>query len=254
MTLPIIVAEPLPWATCVRQNATAIAVDSACAQRELLRSYLMSPGVPFESLPVLEWCLISAGCTDTEAAAKARQIVQDCESHQADELRRQEKEIIPSMTTMPIRRAAESLSPTTSPASLSIPSACSTLHSFATKVCAHTTINGQVSDLPCSTTTIATLECAATNVCMNDGSCRFRHDELTPSGVAVTILLSLVAGLTFAIFMVFYIRERLAKRKDRRDEVLGDVMLKQRAAMAENRDQNSYSDSDDNPFPGSRGD
>ncbi|KAI0150317.1 hypothetical protein GGR57DRAFT_472362 [Xylariaceae sp. FL1272] len=244
LVLPILAAEPLLWATCVRENAAAIAAGSACAEREILRSCLMSPSMLFESLPILEWCLTSAGCTTMEAAAEARQIVKDCtDSQQPDEFRRrQEGDAMPSITTMPMRRATESSNPTTSPASLDVPSVCSTSHFFATEVCTQTTIDdGQVSDLPCSTTTIATLRCAATNVCKKDGSCRFRHDELTPSGVVITIVLSLVVGLTFAVIMFFYIREKLAKRMFRREQALRDVMGKQKAAIAASREQN-YSD------------
>lgn len=92
--------------------------------------------------------------------------------------------------------------------------------------------------------------CAATNVCLEDGSCVFRDDHLTASGLVATI--ALAAALAFAVgtILVLYVRDKRDIRKKRleaeRAKIEAESRLLARKRDAENRDEYDSA----NPFAG----
>ncbi|KAI0453057.1 hypothetical protein F5B21DRAFT_308869 [Xylaria acuta] len=207
---------------CVRENAPMLAEAAACGDRHSLEKCFL--GVPnFVALDDLQRCFIDVDCTIAEAASEAVIILKGCdESRPVPELRRRGgPEAMPAATPNPTPRdkTPESTSPATATttAALTRPTACSTARMFETTVCPVTSLGkDHFSKLPCTSTTLTTMECAATNICSDDGdSCIFRDDSLHVSGLIVTIVLSVVIVAAAATLLYFYALERRARRAAR---------------------------------------
>ncbi|RYC63584.1 hypothetical protein CHU98_g2644 [Xylaria longipes] len=226
---------------CVRQNAPMLAEAAGCGDRHLLGKCLLA--VPnFVTLDDLQGCFIDVDCTIAEAASEAVIILKGCdESKPVPELRRRGPEAMPGKQThalpnhlaratqltgdlpkpaatptpTPQDKSPESTSPATATtATLTRPTACSTARMFETTVCPVTSLGkDRFSTLPCTSTTLTTMECAATNICSDSGgTCIFRDDSVHTSGLVVAIVLSLSIVGAAGTLLYFYAKERKARR------------------------------------------
>jgi hypothetical protein len=102
-------------------------------------------------------------------------------------------------------------------AMFSRPTACSTAHLIQTTVCPITSLGkDKFSHMPCTSTTLTSMECAATNYCSDNGDCIFRDDHLYPSGLIVTLLLAVVVAAAVGSILYFCIRDKVRKKRDLR--------------------------------------
>lgn len=206
---------------CVRHNAQMLAEAAACGDRFSLRRCFRE--VPnFVTLDDLQQCFIDVDCTIAEAASEAVIILKSCDaSSSVPEMRRRGPDAMPAATPQPAPQNKDTSLESTSPAtptstSLATPSECSTARTIQTTVCPITSLGkDEFSKLSCTSTTLTTMECAATNVCFDDDSddgCKFRNDSLQPSGVVVTVLLALAVVAVVGVLLFFYARDRKARR------------------------------------------
>ncbi|KAI0549348.1 hypothetical protein F4679DRAFT_274514 [Xylaria curta] len=256
---------------CVRQNAAILAEAAACGDvRSLETCFSDIPN--FVTMDDLQRCFIDTGCTIAEATSEAAIILKGCdESSPVPELRRRDPETMPgkrspfpavqagaSLLTgdatkpaatpnpTPQDKAPESTSPATATtAALTRPSVCSTARMIKTTVCPITSLGkDDFSKLPCTSTTLTTMECAATNVCWDNGDCIFRDNNLQLSGLIVTIVLSLVVVGAVATLVYFYALDRKARRlaREKLEEEKRALMLKldQEASEAKAREYAKY--------------
>ncbi|KAI0469555.1 hypothetical protein F4859DRAFT_135448 [Xylaria cf. heliscus] len=209
---------------CVRQNAPILAAAAGCGDRHSLeRCFRDVPS--FVTLDDLQRCFIDVDCTLAEAASEAVIVVRGCDESRPvpenqPELRRRGPDTIPAATPTPTPqdKSSESTSPASATtASLTRPTECSTARVFKTTVCPVTSLGkDNFSKLPCTPTTLTTLECAATNICSADSdTCMFRNDGLQLSGAIVTIVLSVAAVAALGTLIYFYALERRARRAAR---------------------------------------
>ncbi|KAH8164393.1 hypothetical protein CIB48_g3859 [Xylaria polymorpha] len=223
-----------------------LAEAAACGDRRSLERCLLD--VPnFVTLDDLQRCFIDVDCTIAEAASEAVIILQGCDESKPisqPELRRRGPQG-PAATPTPTAqdKGVESTSPATATsATLTRPTACSTARAFETTVCPITSLGkDDFSKLPCTSTTLTTMECAATNICAASGdSCIFRDDNIHTSGIIVTIVLALVIVAAVATMLYFYVLERKARRLARQklEEEKRQLKLKldQEASEAAARD------------------
>ncbi|KAI1740841.1 hypothetical protein F4680DRAFT_87281 [Xylaria scruposa] len=233
---------------CVRQNAAILAEAAACGDiRSLEKCFSDVPN--FVTMGDLQRCFIDSGCTIAEASSEATIILKGCdESSSAPELRRRGPEAMPAATPNPTPqdKTTESTSPDkATTATLTRPSVCSTARMIKTTVCPITSLGkDDFSKLPCTSTTLTTLECAATNVCWDNGDCIFRDNNLQLSGLIVTIVLSLVVVGAVATLLYFYALDRKARRlaREKLEEEKRALVLKldQEASEAKAREYAQY--------------
>ncbi|KAI1109575.1 hypothetical protein F5Y14DRAFT_24062 [Nemania sp. NC0429] len=247
-SMPMVSAMISDRSICVRRNAAMLAEAAACGDRiPLQRCLQRAPN--FVTLDDLQRCYIDVDCTMAEAASEAMIILKSCDaSGSPAEMRRRTgpPEATPAAATRtpaPVlldnkdespasstTTATTSTSPaTTTPARLARPSECSTARTIKTTDCPITSLGkDEFSTLPCTSTTLTTMECAATNICFDDdddsendtnidsngggGGCKFREDSLRPSGVVVTVLLSIAVVAVVGVLLFFYARDRKARR------------------------------------------
>ncbi|KAI0098292.1 hypothetical protein GGR51DRAFT_565744 [Nemania sp. FL0031] len=240
---------------CVHQNAALLAEAAGCGDRIPLQKCLLD-APNFVTLEDIQRCFIDADCTIADAASEANTIVKNCDaSSSVPEMRRRSPQAPPAETSAPqtSNTAPESTSPATSTSThLTAPTVCSTTSTLERLVCPVTPVGpNKFSELPCTSTKIATLVCAATNVCSDDGNCMFRDAHVTSSGLAATIVLALAAFSVAATLVFFYARERKARRlafeeaeRKRREQDQKDAeaslkkFAKVRAARERSRRQN----------------
>ncbi|KAI0404620.1 hypothetical protein F4802DRAFT_225222 [Xylaria palmicola] len=223
-------------AICVRENAAMLAEAAVCGDRRSLQEcFLTAPN--FVALDYLQSCFEDVDCTITEALSEAAIILQGCDADgPAPELRRRGAETIPVATPTPApqdKKTPVSTGPAaaTTTAALTRPTVCSTGRMVETTVCPVTSLGeNDFSKLPCTSTTLATMECAATNVCFDDGGCVFRHDGLEPSGIAAAVVLALVAAAAAAVLLYFYALERRKRRAAREEDAEEKRKIAQLAA------------------------
>ncbi|TRX99092.1 hypothetical protein FHL15_000434 [Xylaria flabelliformis] len=233
---------------CVRQNAALLAEAATCGDiRSLQKCFSDVPN--FVTMDDLQRCFIDADCTIAEAASEAAIILEGCdESSPAPELRRRDPETMPAATPNPTpqNKTPESTSPArTTSTTLTRPTVCSTARMIKTTVCPITSLGkDDFSKLPCTSTTLTTMECAATNVCWDNGDCIFRDNNLQVSGLIVTIVLSLVVVGAVATLLYFYALDRKARRlaREKLEEKKRALMLKldQEASEAKAREYAKY--------------
>ncbi|KAI1133200.1 hypothetical protein F5Y10DRAFT_131215 [Nemania abortiva] len=201
---------------CVRQNAPLLAEAAACGNRISLQSCLLD-APNFVTLDDLQRCFIDANCAIAEATSEAIMILGNCDgSNSAPELRRRGPEALPAETSTPQinNKSPESTSPATATSTgLTMPSECSTARMISTTVCPVTSLGkDNFSNLPCTSTILATIECAATNICFDDGSCTPRDSPISASGIVVAIIFALAVTAVVAVLLFFYAKERKARR------------------------------------------
>ncbi|KAI1749947.1 hypothetical protein F4782DRAFT_287062 [Xylaria castorea] len=230
---------------CVRQNAAILAEAAACGDRHSLEKCFLD--VPnFVTMDDLQRCFIDVDCTIAEAASEAAIILEGCdESSLVPELRRRGPETMQAATPNPTPqdKSPESTSPAkATTATLTRPTVCSTARRIDTTVCPMTSLGkDDFSKLPCTSTTLTTMECAATNICFDgSGDCIFRDDNLHLSGLIVTIVLSLAVVGAAATLLYFYGLDRKARRiaRDKLEEEKRALNLKldQQASEARARE------------------
>ncbi|KAI8629498.1 hypothetical protein F5Y19DRAFT_84066 [Xylariaceae sp. FL1651] len=219
---------------CVRENAPILAGAADCGNRNSLQECFL--GVPdYVSLGDLERCFVDADCTIAVAALEARDIIKNCDgSSSAAELRRRGPEAMPAPTPQPVPQDSVTSQPT-SPATtgLARPSVCSTARTIQTTVCPVTSLGpDKFSQLPCVSTAVASMECAATNYCFDDGTCVFRDDHIYPGGLVATIVLAiaLVTGIT--TFLFFCIRDKREQKRARAEAEAEKLKVEQAAIQA----------------------
>ncbi|KAI0204834.1 hypothetical protein F4808DRAFT_312060 [Astrocystis sublimbata] len=214
---------------CVRQNAPMLAQAARCGHDNNLRNCLLA--IPnFVTAEDLQRCFIDADCPIAEAVSEAAIILEGCDrSTVVPEVRQRGPNAIGAATPNAARRDRTSdASEPTSPAKATLatalggtarPTACSTARAIETTVCPLTSIGrGDFSQLPCTTTTLTTMECAATNVCadtddsIDDGDCIFRDNDLPISGIIVTAVLGLVFVGGTTTLLYFYALDRKKRR------------------------------------------
>ncbi|KAI1168365.1 hypothetical protein F5B18DRAFT_277518 [Nemania serpens] len=222
LSLLLLISLPMPVVSavsdrsiCVRRNAPMLAEAAACGDRiSLRRCFREAPN--FVTLNDLQRCFIDVDCTIAEAASEAVIILKSCDaSSSVPEMRRRGPEVIPAATPEPTPQNKDTSPVIPTSARIARPSECSTARTIQTTVCPITSLGkDEFSKLPCTTTTLATMECAATNVCFDDedSGCKFRDDSLQPSGVVATVLLALAVVAVVGVLLFFYARDRKARR------------------------------------------
>ncbi|KAI1330996.1 hypothetical protein F5Y16DRAFT_321792 [Xylariaceae sp. FL0255] len=225
---------------CVRENAALLAQAANCGNPKALRDCFQNV-IDYVDVSDLERCFVDVGCKISESVEEALHVVKNCdESSSAAELRRRVPEVMPGPTPAPAHRrdAAASSTPTPTASTSGRPSVCSTDYAFATSVCPVTSIGpNQFSNLPCTTTTLTSSRCAATNYCFDDGACIFRDDNLTTSGLIVSIALGLIGAICLVAFLFLYISDKRGQRRVREaaEQKLAAEKLKQEEAMRRRR-------------------
>ncbi|KAI3318283.1 hypothetical protein HD806DRAFT_540364 [Xylariaceae sp. AK1471] len=220
---------------CVRQNALMLAEAADCGDRNSLRDCFLSAS-NFVTLNDLEGCFINADCTIAEAALEAMVILKNCDqSSTAPELRRRGPEAMPEPTPKPApqdNNTPQSTSPATATTgAFARPSVCSTARMIHTTVCPMVSLGPKhFSKLPCTSTTLTSMECAATNYCFDNGHCIFRDDHIYAGGLVATIALAVAIVTTVAVFLVFYIREKKKHRLARLEAEKEEAEQKLKAA------------------------
>lgn len=202
---------------CVRNNAPILAEAAGCGDRDSLKRCLQA--VPdFVVLDDLRTCFLDLDCTIAEAITEGLMIIRNCDtSGSAPELRRRDPEAMPIATPNP---NPQGTSPPQTSATLSRPTECSTGREIKTTACPLTSLGeNDFSRLPCTSTTITTMECAATNVCFESGRCIYRDNTIHTGGLVATILLATATVGGAVILLVAYARERrAASRKEQQQQ------------------------------------
>ncbi|KAI1172779.1 hypothetical protein F4777DRAFT_491249 [Nemania sp. FL0916] len=222
----LLILSPLPvvsiisgWSICVRENAPMLAYSAACGDPNSLRAHLES-APNFVTFSDLREGFIDAGCTIAEATTEIMVIFTICDVRSSKpELRRRSPEGTPAVTPTPAPLENAEKPESTSPVSVmatsqtNMPRECSTARVIKTTVCQITSMGkDDFSTLPCTSTTFTSAECAATNICSDDGTCKFRPQGISLSGLVVAILFGATVVISIAVLVFYYAWERKLRR------------------------------------------